>query len=394
MDYELFCRSYSQITGLPLSLLHGQTCRYSTIGELLNKQPTVVFPLYPQSVNPGIEFLTPDLEYGRIHIEDTNYDIILGPVFNVPMTEELVHQFMKEQALSTEYKETLTEFFYSMPITSHSGLMQHLFLMYLSLHGKPPEAEEFHSYYMKASENQEQEQVTERTQDLENAHIRNTYTFEISLYEFIKSGNEKGLIEYLNTHTAPLYEGRLASSPLRQAKNMFIGTVQKVGLISAIPGGVEIEKTYQLMDYYIQKCERLQDLRAIGNLQYAMLLDFCRRTGETHIPDGISADIFLCMSYIRTHTNESISLENVAAQINRSVSYVVKKFKKELGINVGAFITRCKLEEAKSLLVFTEQSLAEISSYLCFSSQSYFQNVFKKQYGLTPTQYRKKGRTL
>lgn len=49
-----------------------------------------------------------------------------------------------------------------------------------------------------------------------------------------------------------------------------------------------------------------------------------------------------------------------------------------------AFITRCKLEEAKSLLAYSKKSLAEISSYLCFSSQSYFQNVFKKQYGTTP----------
>lgn len=34
-------------------------------------------------------------------------------------------------------------------------------------------------------------------------------------------------------------------------------------------------------------------------------------------------------------------------------------------------------------------TLAEISSYLCFSSQSYFQNVFKKEYGVTPMQYRR-----
>lgn len=125
-----------------------------------------------------------------------------------------------------------------------------------------------------------------------------------------------------------------------------------------------------------------------------MLLDFCRRVGETHIPDGISADIFLCMNYIRTHPNELITLNDVAAQIGRSTSYLMKKFKKELGIHVSAFITRCKLEEAKSMLVYTDKSLSEISSYLCFSSQSYFQNVFKKQYGITPMQYRKSRRRI
>ena len=56
---------------------------------------------------------------------------------------------------------------------------------------------------------------------------------------------------------------------------------------------------------------------------------------------------------------------------------MMKHFKGELGIRMGAYIMRCKLEEAKSLLTYSEKSLAEISSYLCFSSQSYFQNVFK-----------------
>ena len=46
------------------------------------------------------------------------------------------------------------------------------------------------------------------------------------------------------------------------------------------------------------------------------------------------------------------------------------------------------LEEAKNLLSFTNKSLSEISNYLCFSSQAYFQNVFKKNYGMTPLQYR------
>ena len=54
------------------------------------------------------------------------------------------------------------------------------------------------------------------------------------------------------------------------------------------------------------------------------------------------------------------------------------------------FIMRCKLEEAKSLLTYTDKSLSEISSYLCFSSQAYFQNVFKKKFGVTPNEYRQR----
>lgn len=140
----------------------------------------------------------------------------------------------------------------------------------------------------------------------------------------------------------------------------------------------------------IQECEQLQTLKEINDLQYQMLFDFCEKAGETHIPSGISADIYACMNYIRSHTNEAIRLEDVAAHIDRSTSFIAKKFKSELGFNPGAYISRCKLEEAKSLLTFTEKSLTEISNYLCYSSQAHFQTAFKKKYGMTPRQYRNK----
>jgi AraC-like DNA-binding protein len=47
------------------------------------------------------------------------------------------------------------------------------------------------------------------------------------------------------------------------------------------------------------------------------------------------------------------------------------------------------MAEACDLLTYSHTPLSEISAYLGFSSQSYFQNVFKKQFGMTPMQYRK-----
>lgn len=57
-------------------------------------------------------------------------------------------------------------------------------------------------------------------------------------------------------------------------------------------------------------------------------------------------------------------------------------------MSIGSYITHCRLREAKSLLRYTHKSLGEISSYLCFSSQSHFQNVFKKHFKMTPMEYR------
>ena len=124
-----------------------------------------------------------------------------------------------------------------------------------------------------------------------------------------------------------------------------------------------------------------------------MMLDFTRRVAQAQLPRGTTSDIYKCIQYIKQHTNQAISTSDVVAFVGKSRSYLSRRFKKELGFQMNDFIMRCKLEEAKALPSYTEKPISEIGSYLCFSSQAYFQNVFKKKYGVTPNAYRRQAPT-
>lgn len=52
----------------------------------------------------------------------------------------------------------------------------------------------------------------------------------------------KCFAEFLKNNTLQLEEGRLAKTPIRHAKNLFIVTAIKTAVLGAIPGGVDIEK--------------------------------------------------------------------------------------------------------------------------------------------------------
>ncbi|MCM1429986.1 MAG: AraC family transcriptional regulator [Muribaculaceae bacterium] len=296
---------------------------------------------------------------------------------------------MYENAISLEHRDAIAELLSSIPRISHLQFSKHLALLHLCLNQKEMGLNDFFiqdEQQAMEREKQHQNQIINSEKDPDN---HNSYYYEQDLYQHIKEGNIQNLDDFLSSSSFPMSEGKLAGTPLRHAKNLFILTAAKASMLGAIPGGADIEKIYRLVDLYVQECEQLLSIESIKSLQYAMLKDFCQRAGETHLPKGISSEVYHCINYIRSHTNESISINDVANQIHRSSSYTTKLFKEELGINMGAFITRCKLEEAKSLLAYSKKGLAEISNYLCFSSQSYFQNVFKKKYGLTPMQYRK-----
>ena len=222
----------------------------------------------------------------------------------------------------------------------------------------------------------------------ENERYHDTYYFEQEYYSYVEKGDVEGLKSFIR-NIPNMNVGRTATDSIRQAKNLFIASTTLVTR-RAIDGGLDIETAYQLSDSYILEAEKMSDVNAIILLNMTCIIDFTKRVSEAKVPMGMSREIFTVIQYISNHVNTNISVEQIAEELHMDRSTLSKKFKRELGFNISSYIMRRKLEEAKSLLNYSDKTISEISEYLCFSSQSYFQNVFKSKYGMTPKEYRNK----
>lgn len=93
--------------------------------------------------------------------------------------------------------------------------------------------------------------------------------------------------------------------------------------------------------------------------------------------------------YIREHyADSSISLSSICKYLHVSVSYFSLIFKKETGETFVEFLTKFRLEKAKQLLRGTDYKTYEIAEMAGYSDPQYFSTVFKKQVGVSPTEYR------
>lgn len=385
-----FCSLFYMSAKIPIAY-------YDLDGHCLKAWPSIEAVPYPMpfshslTKNPDIYISLSHGLYGILTLPESLGSLFLGPVYSTPITDEIIHFFLKENAVSKENREACINALLSTPTTTYVHFLQHIALLSFGVMGlKINAAEHFQADTPTIPGQTESMFLKENIKNKENQSYHNSYLWEQELYHVIQNGDQDKLTTLLrNNNTVPLNEGNMAYTPLRNSKNLFIGTVTKVGMLAAIPGGLDVEQTYQLIDTYTKECEQMNSLNEVNTLHYRMAMDFCNRIAENKIPDGISKEVYHCMCYIRNHTNDIISIEDVARLIHHSNSYIIGRFRQELGINIGAYIRRCKLEEAKSLLIYSDKSLSEISNYLCFSSQSYFQNVFKKKYGVTPMQYRK-----
>ncbi|MBQ8818331.1 MAG: helix-turn-helix transcriptional regulator [Clostridia bacterium] len=143
------------------------------------------------------------------------------------------------------------------------------------------------------------------------------------------------------------------------------------------------KNTYQLIQIYL-------DL-------WSFILLLYKTSRDTHfeiIPtSNQSKSLFLAIKFMSANLSENLSIEEIAAHVGYSSSYLNYLFKTYTKLTPHAYYTYLKIEEAKRLLQHTSKTVDQISKDLGFAKTSQFINTFKNMCNITPGKYRDKKTT-
>ena len=391
MDLDLFCQLFYASHYIPMALLQrGEIQKsYSSLERPL--------PLYGKVLEQAKGFSgvckvvsTEDLGlYGLVEAGDRV--LLLGPVFSQPVTEKMVSAFARQNGIGNRDWSVLYWLLAGVPRYTYNQFYNLLRFLDLTLNGRNPE--EIDAIVQEASAVSQPDSVKARlamrTPYEERRH--ETFRVENMILATVRDGDVEALEQLLETlgKVANLREGQVAQSPLRQAKNIFLGLVCMVGKTAAIPGGMDDEEAYSLIDLYSQECEQAATVEAVRLLQYNMLLDFTQRVAREKLPPHLSPEIAQCVRFLRSHLSGDVGIDEAAGMVGKSRAWLTRRFKEEMGQSLGEYQAYLRLQEAKRLLRYTDMGLSEIAGALGFSSQAYFHSFFKKAVGMTPTEFRK-----
>lgn len=105
--------------------------------------------------------------------------------------------------------------------------------------------------------------------------------------------------------------------------------------------------------------------------------------------DERSNDIIkTAQQYIRDNFDKDISLDDVSRTVNISPYYFSKIFKEESGNSFIEYLTNIRIDKAKELLSGSDMSIKEICATCGYTDPNYFSRSFKKNVGVTPTEYK------
>jgi AraC-like DNA-binding protein len=182
--------------------------------------------------------------------------------------------------------------------------------------------------------------------------------------------------------------GDVSESPLLFAKYLLIANVT-LATRAAIDGGLPEHIAYAISDGYLRYMDKINDIMKINLLSNKALRDFTYAVHDYALKE-CGPITKSCCEYILRHLHDNITMKTLSQISHRSANYISDTFAKELGMRPMTFIRSRKLEYARTLIETTSLSVSAISDLLAFPSTSSFITYFKKEYGLTPLQYKSK----
>ncbi|KRF10266.1 hypothetical protein ASG89_01670 [Paenibacillus sp. Soil766] len=200
--------------------------------------------------------------------------------------------------------------------------------------------------------------------------LGNYAVIEHKIEEFVRllsSGSYYQVVNYCSQLMISLFKQFENSLSISEANYN-----QYVEAISAVNSSETIGDISQIVtNYSLNLCTQLEERNKGANAQkYKRIVE----------------DVQL---YIREqYTNSALSLELVADVVGLSPGYLGKLFKGNTQMSFNEYVNKIRLDKAKELLSSTNEPASRICELVGIYNVTYFSTLFKKNYGMTPSQFR------
>ncbi|MBQ7010619.1 MAG: AraC family transcriptional regulator [Clostridia bacterium] len=144
---------------------------------------------------------------------------------------------------------------------------------------------------------------------------------------------------------------------------------------------IEIAKNNELS--YDTKADR------IIIIAHQILIDLQRNISPPTQEHSISEAV---KQYIDNRLYQPLVLDAIAGELHYSKNHIINVFRNAYGYTPYAYYEKLRMQFAADLLNGSSQSISDISAKLGFDSPQYFSKRFKRHYGITPGNFRKKAR--
>ena len=223
------------------------------------------------------------------------------------------------------------------------------------------------------------------------SEIYRRYDQEKQFLSMIRNGDTKNILSAFEKLSGPEALSDFSKETLNYyASGYGLAILKALSRKAAEESGLSVITIDEITQKYTQLSSATNNAELQTRYQIDMIVELTKAVHNHRLSlDKYSPSIQRVLEYINLHLGDHISNEELSDNANMSVSHLAKVFKEETGVTMTQYIALLRCKKAANLLKKTNLPIQEISSYVGYSDNNYFVKVFKKNYDMTPTEFRK-----
>ncbi len=392
IPYQIFSPSHTpkRDPDLGIRRLINPDIDFSQITEHLSIQykPNKIYRIYDNFLCNYLFFMLPDTK--------TPAYMAIGPYLLNTISSEKLMEHLEPLSLPLDIFFQIDKLYHALPLLAdESNLLTMLFTFGAVIWGS---MEQFsletldHSLF----ESIEPSSLTYTPKEIDSPLLstrllENQYATENRFLEAVTQGLPHKAELHLGNYYMDSAEKRV-SDPIRHVKNytIILNTLLRKAVESA---NVPLIHIHNLSSRYGRELEQITSIQSGYRLQKEMIRKYSMLV-QNHNMKGYSTLIRKVLLRIDSDLAGDLSLKTHASVLNINASYLSTLFKKEVGMTLTEYVNRKRMDHALFLINSTDMQIQTIAQMCGIPDVNYFTKLFKKQIGKTPTEYRNSLRSI
>ena len=311
---------------------------------------------------------------------------IIGPFVRRELNEKRLQEVLMEYAVPASYIGSLKQYLSAFPVIS---MTQAISTVIACLQSLSDVHREISTVRIDSVDDVIRKTDLTYQDSLDYTAIYRRYEAENQFLRCIESGDTDNVMTaYQQMNLSGLSNNRYINA-VYQEPAVGMGMLRALCRKAAENGGaspVEINEITQRSVQRMVSHPGLNEMMSIMNDTIMELTAAVRNSKQQY--RNYSPSVRKAAEYLRRNYSQKVSLDDLADHVGMSSAHLSRLFKKETGMTVTDYLSNLRCIEASRLLRESGHAIQEIAAYVGYLDNNYFVKVFKKQFGMTPSEYR------